>query len=286
MKNFGGDWTAQKIEIVVEYAKAYLGIMKTRKFWKLLYFDGFAGSGFIVKDDKYDKEDIDVIEGAARRILAVNDPGSFDLYYFVEKDKKNAKLLSDDIKRSFPEKDKKAFVVTEDCNKKLKDLAAFLESPKGKNYKVLAFVDPFGMQVEWNSLQALKGLGVDLWILIPLGMGVNRLLTKDGKIEPTWSLRLQSFLGMMEHEIFEAFYEEHPIMDLFGENTAQIKKDNAIEIAGKLYREKLQQIFKFVSKPFLMANAKNSLMYHFILGSNNQTAVKIANDVVRKWSES
>jgi three-Cys-motif partner protein len=218
--------------------------------------------------------------------LAIDEPGLFDLYYFVEKDKKNAKLLLDEIKRVFPEKEKKTFVVTEDCNKKLKDLATFLESPKGKNYKVLAFVDPFGMQVEWNSLQALKGLGVDLWILIPLGMGVNRLLTNDGKIEPTWSLRLQSFLGMMEHEIFEAFYEEHPIMDLFGENTEQIKKDNAIEIAGKLYREKLQQIFKFVSKPFLMANAKNSLMYHFILGSNNQTAVKIANDVVRKWSKS
>lgn len=286
MKGFGGDWTAQKIEIVVEYAKAYLGIMKARKYWKLLYFDGFAGSGFIVKEDKEDIEDIDVIEGAARRILAIDEPGSFDLYYFVEKDKKNAKLLIDEIKRAFPEKEKKVFVVTEDCNKKLRDLANFLKSPKGKNYKVLAFIDPFGMQVEWNALQSLKGLGVDLWILIPVGMGVNRLLTKEGKIEPTWSLRLQSFLGMMEHEIVEAFYDKQPILPLFGEDTVAVKKEKAIEIAGKLYREKLQQIFKFVSRPFLMANAKNSLMYHFILGSNNQTAVKIANDVVRKWSKS
>jgi len=46
MNNFGGDWTKIKIEILVEYAKAYLVIMKDRKFFKLMYFDGFAGSGF------------------------------------------------------------------------------------------------------------------------------------------------------------------------------------------------------------------------------------------------
>lgn len=28
MNQFGGDWTENKIEIIVEYAKAYLNIMK------------------------------------------------------------------------------------------------------------------------------------------------------------------------------------------------------------------------------------------------------------------
>jgi len=52
--NFGGDWTKIKIEILVDYAKAYLTIMKDRTYYKLMYFDGFAGSGFIVKDKKVD----------------------------------------------------------------------------------------------------------------------------------------------------------------------------------------------------------------------------------------
>ncbi len=50
MNQFGGDWTKIKIEILVEYAKAYLTIMNTyaKRFnWKLLHFDGFAGSGQI-----------------------------------------------------------------------------------------------------------------------------------------------------------------------------------------------------------------------------------------------
>jgi hypothetical protein len=33
MNSFGGDWTKIKIEILVEYAKAYLTIMKSRQFF-------------------------------------------------------------------------------------------------------------------------------------------------------------------------------------------------------------------------------------------------------------
>jgi hypothetical protein len=49
MNEFGGNWTKIKIEILIEYAKAYLSIMKSRKFFKLLYFEGFAGSGELLK---------------------------------------------------------------------------------------------------------------------------------------------------------------------------------------------------------------------------------------------
>ena len=58
MNNFGGDWTESKIEILVEYAKAYLTIMNIyahRYDWKLLYFDGFAGSGSIKKGNEQDE---------------------------------------------------------------------------------------------------------------------------------------------------------------------------------------------------------------------------------------
>ena len=55
MNNFGGNWTKIKIEILVEYAQAYLKIMKGRNFYKLMYFDGFAGSGFIIKDKKQEE---------------------------------------------------------------------------------------------------------------------------------------------------------------------------------------------------------------------------------------
>ena len=104
MNNFGGDWTKIKIEILVEYAQAYLNIMNvyaSRYNWKLLYFDGFAGSGYIEKDKSYG---VDVTVGAARRIIELAKPRSFDQYYFVEKNPKNFELLKENTKDAFPKK--------------------------------------------------------------------------------------------------------------------------------------------------------------------------------------
>ncbi|MBX2900246.1 MAG: three-Cys-motif partner protein TcmP [Cyclobacteriaceae bacterium] len=98
MNQFGGNWTKIKIEILVEYAKAYLNIMKNRKFYKLMYFDGFAGSGFIVKETRID---VDVTVGAAIRIIEIENPRSFDSYYFVEKKPENFKLLEASTKKDF-----------------------------------------------------------------------------------------------------------------------------------------------------------------------------------------
>ncbi len=135
---WGGIWTRKKIEILVEYANAYLSIMKDRTYWKLLYFDGFAGSGIISKGHK---PDIDVTIGAARRIVEIDEPRSFDQYYFVEKNKQNAELLKRNTADVFPYKN--IFIKNEDCNVKLKDLASYLRSAKGKKTKVLAYIDPY-----------------------------------------------------------------------------------------------------------------------------------------------
>jgi three-Cys-motif partner protein len=91
--NFGGDWTSQKIEIVASYTQAYLTVMKNQPF-KLIYFDGFAGSGEIEQDEE-------IIQGAALRILAIEDPKPFDLYYFVELIKKYADNLDAQIKSKY-----------------------------------------------------------------------------------------------------------------------------------------------------------------------------------------
>jgi three-Cys-motif partner protein len=74
MNEFGGNWTEQKIDILEKYTKAYLKVFKDKPWVKLLYFDGFAGSGNI--RSKSGRK----IEGAALRILNLNDPRPFNLY--------------------------------------------------------------------------------------------------------------------------------------------------------------------------------------------------------------
>lgn len=46
--SWGGRWTEEKLDAFEKYVNAYLTIMNSyrEKYdWKLIYFDGFAGSG-------------------------------------------------------------------------------------------------------------------------------------------------------------------------------------------------------------------------------------------------
>ena len=274
MNQFGGNWTQQKIEMVVAYAKAYLIIMNKYPHFKPLYFDGFAGSGDIYKNEE---PDLEVIKGTAIRILEIGEPISFDTYYFVEKDEKNKSELEKTIKQKFS--GKKTHVVAEDCNAKLKSMAKFLK--KHSEYRVLAFIDPYGMSLDWNSIECLKNLGIDLWILVPTGMGINRLLKKDGNISDAWLERLERFWGLTKEAILKHFYKISTSFTLFGEETIVEKEHNTIVKAADLYRQRLNSVFKYVSEPFVMKNSTNSIMYHFMMATNNKTAIKIANDVIK-----
>ena len=171
--HFGGSWTFQKVRIIEDYARAYLQVMKDHTYWKLMYFDGFAGTGeFAVKG----KMTAGTFDGAAKKIVSISEPKPFDMCYFVELEEQKAQLLEESIRKI---RDKGIYVVSGDCNQKIRDLARFLRGEigvDGKKYKVLAFIDPYGMNVQWSSIESLRSLGVDMWILAPTGIGANRLL--------------------------------------------------------------------------------------------------------------
>jgi len=272
MNQFGGSWTEAKMEIIVSYARAYLTIMNKQAWAKTLYFDGFAGSGLISSDDSEE-----IKKGTALRILDIILPRPFDTYYFVELDEDYKRSLEAHINTNYFGRN--AHVVKGDCNTKLVEMAKYLK--KNTNFRSLAFVDPYGMSVNWNSIEALKGLGIDLWILVPTGLGINRLLKKNGDIRPSWIKKLEQFLGMSLEEILEHFYKEHTTNTLFGEETIVEKERNAVLKCGELYRSRLSGVFTYVSDSFIMRNKHHSIMYHFMMATNNARALKIANDVIK-----
>ncbi|GAI54351.1 unnamed protein product, partial [marine sediment metagenome] len=51
---------------------------------------------------------------------------------------------------------------------------------KWQNNRAVLFLDPYGMQVNWETIKAIANTeAIDLWYLFPFGIGVNRLLQKD-----------------------------------------------------------------------------------------------------------
>jgi three-Cys-motif partner protein len=270
---FGGSWTEMKMKIVVEYAKAYLTIMAKQKWAKTIYFDGFAGSGIIETS-----ESEEIKKGTALRILDITEPAPFDMYYFVE--------LNEDYKNELEKRvnenyfGRNAHVVKANCNDKLIRLADFLK--KNKIYRALAFIDPYGMSVNWKSIEALKDLGIDLWILVPTGIGVNRMLKNDGNISNSWYEKLENFLGLNREKINAIFYKQVKYGNLFGdETTFNYKENNSIGRIHELYKERLLSVFDHVSEPFVLRNTTGSVMYHFMMATNNKTALKIANDIIK-----
>ncbi|EJF10002.1 three-Cys-motif partner protein TcmP [Pontibacter sp. BAB1700] len=282
---FGGAWTQKKINIFMEYLNAYLTIMNKYDF-ELVYFDGFAGCGTIeTSPSESPKLDFGLtdtlIEGVATKVLNIDHPKQFDIYYLVELDSTKCSTLKTSLRTRFP--DKSIYCVSDDCNLKLKDLADFLR--KNPGHRALAFIDPFGMALDWESLEACAGLGIDLWVLLPSGVAANRLLTADGNISEAWMGRLERFLGLDEAEIRKQFYRTSTTMSLFGDEITQLQKqDDSINKIAELYSQQLGKVWEHVSKPYVMRSKNRNTLYHFICASNNKAGLRISNDIIRKYS--
>jgi three-Cys-motif partner protein len=269
---FGGPWTEEKIDIFIKYLKAYLDIMKNYKF-ELIYFDGFAGCGEI-ESENYST----LIEGVVNKVLSIEHDKRFDIYYLVENNKKNALKLNK-LRDEKYANIKNVYIIEDDCNIKLKKLSEYLAANKYR--RALAFIDPYGLEVNWDSISVFNGLGIDMWILVPTG-GVNRMLTKDGRIDESWMKKLIKFLGLTKEEIINYFYKEEIVNTLFEEKTKIIKVNKPVEKVLALYKDRLKTVFKFVSKAYPLVNSKGSIMFHFLMASNNDTAKKIANYIIGK----
>lgn len=272
---FGGVWTEKKIEIFLKYVSAYLNIMKSRRY-KLLYFDGFAGSGEIEPKSNFKT----LIEGVASKVISFDSQKSFDMYYLVEINKKRKLEIEKFLFAKYPEKKDKIYVVESDCNDKMIRMSAYLKDHP--NFRALAFIDPHGMEVNWDSLVLFKDIGIDLWLLVPSGIGYNRLLTNNGEISQSWLKKLKMSLGMNETEIKESFYRKNPQRSLFSDDFSLLKERDIIDKIIKLYSDRLKSIWKYVSNPLPLLNSKGNCMYHFMLISNYKTAIDIANDIIRK----
>ncbi len=165
----------------------------------------------------------------------------------------------------------------EDANDELKKLSN--ASSSKRNLKALVLLDPFGMQLNWESIASLKNCGADVWILVPTGTIINRLL--DGKGKLLFSDKLQKFFGLSEEEIRSFFYENKIEATLFGEELICNKLPNTVHRIAELYVKRLKEIFEYVTeKPLVLNNTRGVPIFHFVFASNNATALNIANDIV------
>ncbi|MBK6772712.1 MAG: hypothetical protein IPG78_11440 [Ignavibacteria bacterium] len=98
----------------------------------------------------------------------------------------------------------------------------------------------------------------------------------------SWMERLEK-LGLTRKKTEKKFYTKATAQTLFGEETNIVKILNTVKISAEIYKERLKEVFKLFL-PYELRNSQNSVMYHLFLASNNKTAVKIGNDIVKKYN--
>ena len=286
---FGGSWTEIKLARLAKYLTAYRTIFtgneKARHF-KTWYVDAFAGTGsrsdpdapteLQLFEDVYD-ETTGYRDGSAK--IALGLPKPFDYYLFIERSKVRVNQLRATMESDYPGLLPRCDFKHGDANQLLK---AWCQERNWKKERAVVFLDPYGMQVEWRTIETLAATkAVDLWYLFPLGVGVSRLLTRDGKINEAWKNRLELLFGTSDWQ--PRFYNTQTTPDLFGDRET-VERDAPVEKIEAFIHERLGTCFAGVAKGLVLRNSKSSPLYLLCFAAANErgapTALRIAQDIL------
>lgn len=264
--SFGGAWTERKLSVVRRYLEIYAQALKNQPFQRV-YIDAFAGTG-----DRTDRrratlplldlpEFEAIAKGSARLALEVEPP--FHRYVLVERVTRRASELTA-LKSQFP--DREIEIINDDANDAI---AAVCKATSWRGTRGIVFLDPYGLQVTWDTLVAIaRTKALDVWVLFPSGMGLNRLLTKSGDIPQEWQETLDRSLGTNEWR--SAFYRNEEEADLFAGQRSKTVKDADPAKLEKFYLDRLRKIFPTVMDNCIrLTNSKDQTMYLLCFASSN-----------------
>lgn len=276
---FGGDWTTKKLHVLGGYLSGYTTALSKQNFRKA-YIDAFAGTGYrtppkgrhsgepLLFPDLAEAGPQELLDGSAR--LALQTAPRFDRYIFIEQNARRCENL-DALKTEFPHLASDMRVEKAEANAALREICRKTWS----RHRAVVFLDPYGMQVEWGTIAAIaETKAIDLWILFPLGMGVNRMLTRDGDIPPGWRQSLDSLFGTTEW--YDEFYKVVRQPSLLGGEEEQVVKAST-ETIGRYFNERLKSVFAGVSEqPAVLRNSRHSPLYLLCFAVGNERGKKIA----------
>lgn len=289
-----GPWAKDKLDRLAKYLHAYTTIMKGRSWCQgFHYIDAFAGPGdHEIRQQKADKRheaqkailDVSsygVEQDEQRQFLAGSPRVALDLefpftnYIFVEHSPERIKAL-EKLKTEYGTS-RQIHVRQEDCAKYLRDKVASNPRLDWKTNRALVFLDPFGMQVGWQTVSDLAATkAIEIFLNFPVGMAIQRLLLRQPeKFTEAQRHRLDDYFGSPTW--MDRLYKRS--RTLFGDETQD--KINASGLALlNWYRDRLRTIFSHVSKAALIRNTRGGHLYYLLLASHNPTGVKIANEIL------
>lgn len=300
MTTFGGPWSRLKLDCVESYAVAYLKVMQQQN-WSLHYVDAFAGQGrqqlklvasnsdsqsenqasFDFLDQAEDQARYEFLEGSALRALKVSNEATrgFDRFVFIEASRMAKEKLAQRALVEWPAQAAKIQLLKDDANDAIAD---YVKNTNWAKTRALVFLDPFGLQVRWKTIEELaQTRACDVWYLFPIG-GVIRMLPSSGQMEPMWELKLDTLFGTTDWR--EAFYADNIQGDLFGD-ASRIKNANETKILSYI-KDRMRSVFAGISDFAILRNSMGYPMFALLMGVTNpspravSSALRISNHLI------
>ena len=217
----------------------------------LVYIDLFAGAGY----SKIEETKATYLSSA---LIAMSVPNPFNKYILCENDKNRFEALSNRVKRDFNHLN--CELIFGDSNSNVLRIQQSIPSfRKGKTLLSFCFVDPYSLNLNFNTIRTLGKNLVDFLILQALHMDANRNFETYLKDENT---RISDYLGITNwRELFETKGK------YYRKNFVKFLADQYQEQMCKLNYEREQNIHQ------IRSNEKNLPLYYLSFYSKNPRCI-------------
>lgn len=281
-----GPWAKEKLEALERYLDFYTKVLKNQR-WRTIYVDAFAGGGrALVRNDAAqgdesiplfepepasDVDRTELIDGSPRVALNVANP--FSRYVFVEKDPARCEEL-EAVKVEFDGTRQIDILRTNAAD----GIAWVTDKPISKaTHRGIAFLDPFGANLEWASVEKLAATGIfEAVVNFALSMAIQRMLPNSGEIPDGWAKTLDAYFG--SRAWFEEVYRERS-GGLFNTPGFEKREDYADRLL-QLYRARLKAAFGHVSTPRLIRNSKGAPLYYLLWAGPHNKGLQGADHIL------
>ncbi|NLG96417.1 MAG: three-Cys-motif partner protein TcmP [Chloroflexi bacterium] len=257
----GGVWTYAKLHYLNQYLCRFIVSMRKKNWRAIHYIDLFAGLGRNRLDNRK------VIHGSP--VLALLQPRTFDHYFFGESDPDALDVLKQRCS-VFREQTDAISYLPGDANETVNEVCQYINErdrvyiPNVGQSLNLAFLDPEGLELSWDTVAKLAVYRTDMIIYYPQ-MGI----TRDADTNPQ---AIDHFFGDSD---WREIYDQHKGLEIQPLHRALLDH----------YKQNLQKYGYIVEDPIpepLFTNLKNAPLYRLLFVSKHPLGNKFWEDVNKR----
>lgn len=244
----GSGQTQQKLDCLREYLQAFSTALQNKRFLRI-YIDAFAGTGHKTEE----RAALPLFDGDEAHPQYVHTPGSARIAAAIEPPFHTIVLVEQDADR-FAElqrieadfADRKFVLRNGDANEAVRRICQRIawNDPIGGHagFRGVAFLDPFGMEVDWSTVEAIAQTeALDCWYFFPLSGLYRNAPRSQPSLTADKRESIDRVLGTSEW--FERWYGPPPNKSLFEDESESIRRADVDAIEAYV-KERLGTVFK------------------------------------------